>query len=890
MAELKISDYIDVDSIDGTELILVSKDGSYRKTTIEEIRNLASNIANTELADLLNKAASAQDVKNILTSINSQLSEKASQSELDSANIKVTNNTNDITNLKSSVSTNSSDISILNASVSSLASGAPTPVSLVSQMSNTAKNYVYTGTESGYIAGNWYYNNGSAWVSGGVYQSTGIADNSVTPFKTSFLTSYNEMNYATVNAGMTINVTTGELTANTNRIVNDLAVIENTDYFIGNFYPDFNYIWLLDSNKTPISKLLTSNSQINSMVTIPTGASYIRALMMSGYTNEIVKKENYDNYISGRIFGSEKIGLPAYQTKILPESTSKIDCSSYYTTGAIDFTGNISLHENYLSVYQYPVSAGDVITIFNDKDTQSGKRYVIYNSNKEIIFVSDSIHDMTAYSLTIPQNGAYVSFTIKSLYQNIAGDFVIHLNGLIDNINGFKFKSYSQIETVSEARNASLLGFLPSNDATTNTTNFQQILDNGGKIIVDVPGIYLIDNLLKIGSNTELIFSEGVYIKRTNGNGIFINKGAFTKIYDTDIKITGLNIICNGDDFIIAVNGIRALVAFFYAKNIQLTNIRCEDLGTLTFMTQWCRWENVIIDGIRATGKKDAVHVNSGKAMKVINGYFKTFDDPIALNAHDYPSCTPELGWIENVVIENCYDLADTDTTGYFARLLAGSWLSWSSGLSVRHSDIVVNNNKIYRVIMTNGNLTTYTSANAPTHSSGDVAYPDGITWRYIQDGAIYNCGCKNITFRDIYLQKNRETAISLHFDDDGYSRSYYPGSTAPVQSNILLDNVNCEANITYLIVDETPLDYMRVVNSNIIGYFYMALKAGIAWANKNTKMLLMGNNYQHTSDIALIQPVNGLTVDARILGSVKTNSSKVLGYTGVTFLENDIS
>ena len=73
MAELKISDYIDVDSIDGTELILVSKDGSYRKTTIEEIRNLASDIANTELAELLNKAASAQDVKNILNTINTNL-------------------------------------------------------------------------------------------------------------------------------------------------------------------------------------------------------------------------------------------------------------------------------------------------------------------------------------------------------------------------------------------------------------------------------------------------------------------------------------------------------------------------------------------------------------------------------------------------------------------------------------------------------------------------------------------------------------------------------------------------------------------------------------------------------------------------------------------------
>ena len=34
-----------------------------------------------------------------------------------------------------------------------------------------------------------------------------------------------------------------------------------------------------------------------------------------------------------------------------------------------------------------------------------------------------------------------------------------------------------------------------------------------------------------------------------------------------------------------------------------------------------------------------------------------TFDDAIALNAHDYATSNPELGWIENGVIENCHDL-----------------------------------------------------------------------------------------------------------------------------------------------------------------------------------------------------------------------------------------
>lgn len=57
----------------------------------------------------------------------------------------------------------------MQATVSGLASGAPTAVSLVSSMTDTNKLYVYTGSESGYTAGHWYYYNGSAWADGGQY-------------------------------------------------------------------------------------------------------------------------------------------------------------------------------------------------------------------------------------------------------------------------------------------------------------------------------------------------------------------------------------------------------------------------------------------------------------------------------------------------------------------------------------------------------------------------------------------------------------------------------------------------------------------------------------------------------------------------------------------------
>lgn len=52
--------------------------------------------------------------------------------------------------------------------------GSPLVAPLASVMSDTDRIYVYTGNESGYTNGNWYYYNGTAWVSGGVYNSTAL--------------------------------------------------------------------------------------------------------------------------------------------------------------------------------------------------------------------------------------------------------------------------------------------------------------------------------------------------------------------------------------------------------------------------------------------------------------------------------------------------------------------------------------------------------------------------------------------------------------------------------------------------------------------------------------------------------------------------------------------
>ena len=52
--------------------------------------------------------------------------------------------------------------------------GAPMVASTVAGMTDHTKVYVYTGSETGYTSGNWYYWNGSAWTSGGVYNAVAV--------------------------------------------------------------------------------------------------------------------------------------------------------------------------------------------------------------------------------------------------------------------------------------------------------------------------------------------------------------------------------------------------------------------------------------------------------------------------------------------------------------------------------------------------------------------------------------------------------------------------------------------------------------------------------------------------------------------------------------------
>lgn len=443
---------------------------------------------------------------------------------------------------------------------------------------------------------------------------------------------------------------------------------------------------------------------------------------------------------------------------------------------------------------------------------------------------------------------------------------------------------------------AAKYNFLPNNSASENRVALQNAIDAGGEIVVSKPGIYDIDKTIKLGDNVTLKFEAGVFIRRTTTDGyVFINKGAYTRSWNKNIKIKGLKLICNGfesttgSDLIV---GLRGHVSFFYVKDFTIEDFECLDLGWHSYCIQICTWENIRIENVRIEGDKDAIHLGKGNGFVIKNVWAKTYDDPIALNAHDYDTGAPQLGWIENGILENIYDLADDTTTGYFARILAGSWVDWYEGMQVQKSDTVVHNGRMYRVFINgNGNGTLFTSNTPPTHTTGTVQI-DGINWVMIQDDEItYDAGCRNIHFKNIFFQKSRSAGISIHFDKNNDSRSYYPNSTPPIQENLVFENLHMQAPISSLFAIKTPVSSIKLINCDLLKTWISLQNIGTTGlVYPSTKFLLANTTFKSNETYELIGCQSGRTATLKVYGSVEEYDSHNPKFSSsVTVISSDL-
>ena len=361
------------------------------------------------------------------------------------------------------------------------------------------------------------------------------------------------------------------------------------------------------------------------------------------------------------------------------------------------------------------------------------------------------------------------------------------------------------------------------NSGHENAVIFQRAVDFGGDVYVDKPGIYVLDETIYLKSNTKIIFCAGSYIKRERNKGetgyVFINEGAYNNEYNENITLSGLKLICNdvcsehaNEDSKKVIMGLSGHVCFSYIKRLVISDFECLDLPAKDFGIQISSFEDVLVENVHIEGRKDGVHFGPGKRFVLRHATFKTFDDPIALNSYDYSISNPAVGWIADGIIEDCCDLDDIDTDGYFCRMSAGGWVEWFSGMEVQWSDTVSYNGRLYRVVLGNPDGKTYKSFNPPDHEKGYKKI-DGITWYMFGEGSSGSCGCRNISFRDIYLEKKRGYVISMSSSKNAWCRNYYPNAEVAVHENISFENVRCKNNIKSLIYSASPFKNITFTN-----------------------------------------------------------------------------
>lgn len=379
--------------------------------------------------------------------------------------------------------------------------------------------------------------------------------------------------------------------------------------------------------------------------------------------------------------------------------------------------------------------------------------------------------------------------------------------------------------------NAADYGFSTKNSGLENTAALAKAVGDSEKIIVTEQGIYDMAGTVRLPSDTHLKFCGGVVLRRVplenknlEGN-LFINEGAFDGHYNENISISGAHIFVNGvesagasPESVNVIAGLRGHIAFLYIKNVLVEDIIITDLMAKDYAIQISDFENAEVRRVHIEGLKDGVHFGPGKGFAVRDSRFRTYDDAIALNCADYSVSNPNFGSISDGIIENCIELPGYKTEAFFIRILAGTARKWEKGMTVYHSDAILTEKGMYRVVMRPDN-TPYVSLTQPDFDEGYCEL-DGIMWvkthkGYAADEIPLAAGCKNIVCRNLTFEQERRRAVYIYTSFDEYLRSYYRGSEIPEVSDIVFDNIKILKPIEAFLAANINVRNFHITNSN---------------------------------------------------------------------------
>lgn len=378
---------------------------------------------------------------------------------------------------------------------------------------------------------------------------------------------------------------------------------------------------------------------------------------------------------------------------------------------------------------------------------------------------------------------------------------------------------------------ASAYGFYPDNSGAENADALNRAIAEHCNVTVSRQGIYDIEGTIKIPSDTNIKFGSGVILRRVprlnhalEGN-LFINEGAFDGRYNENISLSGAHIVVNGVESAGAspesenvIAGLRGHIAFLYIRNLLVENVTITDLMEKDYAIQISDFENVEVRRVHIEGLKDGVHFGPGRNFAVRDSKFRTYDDAIALNCADYSVSNPNFGSISDGIIENCIELPGYNTNAFFIRILAGTARRWEKEMTVYHSDAILTDRGMYRVVMRPDN-TPYVSLTQPDFDKG-YRELDGIMWvrthlGYDRKDISPLAGCRNIVCRNLIMANSRRRGVYIYTSFDEYLRSYYNGSEVPEVSDIVFDGVKILKPIEGFLAVKMPVRNLVVKNSS---------------------------------------------------------------------------
>jgi hypothetical protein len=332
-------------------------------------------------------------------------------------------------------------------------------------------------------------------------------------------------------------------------------------------------------------------------------------------------------------------------------------------------------------------------------------------------------------------------------------------------------------------KRAADFGFSPSASASDNVAALQKALDGGGRIIIDKPGVYDLNNTLLLDSDTHLLGVPGVVLRKVAPYcNVLLNRGALTKQYNENITIEGLEVRVNNQEAMpTLVYGLRAQFGFFYIRNLTLRNFSCLDGKEHQYLMYVVTWSNLRIENVRFAGDKDGIKLNNGHNAVIQDVEFNTFDDGTSLCGTDYASTLVEAGDVYNVIYRRVIDRQYKNIFGRTCLIYTGSWAEFARGNEYGAGDFCLHRGKLYQ--STNPAGFVAIGAQPPVHDEGIVTGDDKISWRYVQPCDFYQSNVYNVTFEDCVFEKsgniiaNFITPAWYYRKICGIHRNFFPGT-----------------------------------------------------------------------------------------------------------------